>query len=206
MNLVFVNKHGIIEDIKEHIACNRKKYIFAVILFIVTLIVGLRAGIIAHNPVVALNQYNNSYYKMLVSYGQYSYILAQIFTNLFVMLLIYLCSLHYFSSPISILILIHRVYTFGVTVSLIFRLFGTGGLLVVILALIPFFVLLYTVFVAYTIFLYLSAQRCFRYGSSSCLLFETKYIYSKILYMALFVILISMIGGWLTLILGNKPL
>ncbi|MCL1953619.1 MAG: hypothetical protein FWF58_02600 [Firmicutes bacterium] len=201
-----INKQGILGDVKYHMADNRKKYIFAVVLLCVAFGFGMSKGLSVLNPISALYQYNQPYYDMINLIGRDSYVLSQILSHLMSMLLIYACCLLYFLSPLCIAILWSRAYNIGIMISLLFRIHGIGAILVCFIAIIPFFIVLYVLLASYTVYLINTSKECYNYGQSKWLFFEIKYMWSKILYFALCICIVCGIGGVFVMWLGSGPI
>lgn len=206
MNSFFFNRYGVLSDLKQHIYLNRKKYFFGLILFCVAFAFGINTGNRIVNPVAGLYQHNKAHYLLLTVVGKDNYTMSQVTANLFSMVLLFLSCLHYFFTPLSIFILFQKVYNVGITIVLLFRIKGIGALLVVTVSIIPIFLILFGIYLFFVIYLFNTSQECFRYGQSKWLIFETRNMWARLLWVFVLIILVSWIGGMLTIALGSSSI
>jgi len=204
MRLFYINKYSIKEDIKCHIKDNRGFYIFGIILFLVCMFFGIRAGIRALNPHTALAHYNINYFNLVNVIGRDKYTISCVLTNLLSIFLIYVATLHYFTTPLCVIVLIQRIFNFAVTLSLLFRIFSFGAILVSLIALIPFFILLISILLNFCVYMYRSAQYCFRYGHSSFVLFCFRSMWKRLAAYVIITIVVAAVGGGLTVLLTSS--
>ena len=204
MRLFYINKFGIKDDIKSHIRDNRRMYILGVILLLVCTFFGIRAGITALNPYTALSHYNMNYYNLVNLIGRDRYVFGFILSHLLSLFFIYLCCQHYFATPLCMIVVIQKIFNFAVTITLIFRIFNFGATLVALLSLIPFFIIITTLLFNFCVYMYRISQHCYRYGHSSFVLFYFRDMYARLFIYIIILILLSTIGGGLTVLLTSS--
>ncbi|MDR1138760.1 MAG: hypothetical protein LBK70_02665 [Clostridiales bacterium] len=206
MSIIYVDRYGVVNDIKQHIYDNRKKYVFAVVVLCVAFGLGMSTATRINNPYNGLYQYNQAYFNMMTIVGKNSYLMSQILLNLMSLVVIYIACLHYYSSSLCSVVLMYRAYNMGLTIVLLFRLQNAGAILVVFLGLIPSFVVLYGFMASFCVLMYNTAHNAFRYGESTWTIYQTKNIWGKLILYATLDIVLSSIGAWLTMLLGNASL
>ena len=204
--MVYVNRYGLVGDFKYHFSNNKKKYIFGIVLLCCAFIIGINKGVSILNPISGLYQHNKSYYLRLTMIGKDNYNISQVVSNIFTLVLLYACCMHYFLTPISIVILFQKVYAVGVFVALLFRIHGTGAILVVVVAIIPMFIILFCVYLCFVIWLFNTCRECYRYGQSRWLIYETRNIWTRLVLTFILVIIISFVASMLTIALGSSSI